>query len=428
MKWGRFTAFLVTAVIILGLTVGTAPTLWKSIPLGLDLRGGFDLLYQIQPAQGQSVTTQGKKALVQAVQQRVNSLGVASPIIDLEGKNQLRVQLAGTFNQQQARQVIGQTAQLKIYSSAKFDSKTHKPTAGAGKLLATGKDLKSNASWVQDQQTGRNEVSITFKKPTQWENITAQYVGKPIYIFLNGKLLTDPVIQAKMFSGSSVIYGPQLNTAQQCKQLADELNAGALPYPLKLQSSTSVGPSLGQVSLKATLLAGAAALAIIFLFMIWLYRFAGLIADIALVAYGYLTLAIFDGLHVVLTLSGLAALVLGVGMAVDANIITYERIKDEMRNGRSLRSAVKVGNKNALRAIIDSNATTFIAGAVMYWFGQGEIRGFSVALMISIIVSMLTAVMLSRVMLLSFVNSHVVRRPWWYGVGKGVLKHDESEV
>lgn len=428
MKWGRFTAFLVTVLVIFGLTVGTAQGLAKAIPLGLDLKGGFDLLYQIQPPQGQELTSSGKKALVQAVELRVNNLGVASPIIDLEGKDQLRVQLAGTFNQAQAKQVIGETAQLKMYGKAKMDPKTGQPIAGIGKLLATGSDLKSNASWVEDQSTGQNQVSITFKNPKQWEDITAQYVGKPIYIFLNGKLLTDPVIQEKMFTGSSVITGPQLATPAECKQLADELNAGALPYPLKLQSSTSVGPSLGQVSLHATLMAGLAALVLIFLFMIVLYRLAGLIADIALIAYGYLTLAVFDGMHVVLTLSGLAALVLGIGMAVDANIITYERIKDEMRNGRSLRSAVKIGNKNALRTIIDSNATTFIAGAVMYWFGQGDIRGFSVALMISIIISLLTAVILSRMMLLWFVNSNVVRNPWWYGVSKGVLKRDETKV
>ncbi|WAH38433.1 protein translocase subunit SecD [Alicyclobacillus dauci] len=426
MKWGRFMAFLVMVAVVIGLTVGTAMPIAKKIPLGLDLRGGVDLLYQIQPSSGQHITESGKQALLQAVELRVNNLGVASPIIDLEGRDQIRVQLAGVKDQAAAAKTIGETAQLAMYSSAKMDPKTGAPIAPAGKLLATGADLKSNASYVQDPNTGKNEVAISFKDPKKWENITSTYLGKPIYIFLNDNLLTDPVINEKMFTGDSVIYGPQLTTPQECQQLASQINAGALPYPLHLQSETSVGPSLGQASLQATLYAGMIAIILIFLFMIVLYRMAGLIADIALVAYGYLTILIFNGLHVVLTLSGLAALVLGVGMAVDANIITYERIKDEMRQGRSLRSAVKIGNKNALRAIIDSNATTFIAGAVMYWFGQGDIRGFSVALMVSIIVSLLTAVLLSRMMLLSFTNSGVVKRPWWYGVGKGVLKNDEA--
>jgi preprotein translocase subunit SecD len=153
-----------------------------------------------------------------------------------------------------------------------------------------------------------------------------------------------------------------------------------------------------------------------------LYRMAGFIANVALVAYLYLVLLTFSGLQVVLTLPGLAALVLGVGMAVDANIIAYERIKDEMRNGKSLQSSVVAGNKRAIRTIIDSNATTFIAGAVMYWFGQGDIKGFAIALMISIVISLLTAVVLSRSMLWLFTKSNIARRPWWFGIGKGVVQ------
>lgn len=427
MKWGRFTAFLLMAVVILGLTAGTASSLWKSIPLGLDLKGGVELLYQVKTPHNQPLTASGKQAMLSAVQLRVNSLGVSSPIIDMEGHNLIRVQLAGEKNQQEAAQVIGQTAQLGFYGSAKVDKKTGQ-LVPVGKPLATGADLNSNTHWVQDQTNGQNQVAISFKNPKLWEKITKEYLQKPVYIFLNGKLLTDPRIDGLMYTGQSVIYGPGLTTIQECTQLSNELNAGALPYPMSRQSETSVGPSLGQASLHATLIAGLIAVILIFLFMLFLYKMAGLIADLALVAYGYLILLIFNGLHVVLTLSGLAALVLGIGMAVDANIITYERIKDEMRNGRSLKSAVKIGNRNALRAIIDSNATTFIAGAVMYWFGQGDIRGFSISLMVSIVVSLLTAVMLSRMMLLAFTNSNVVKNPWWFGIGKGVLKRDEAKV
>ncbi|KRW92772.1 preprotein translocase subunit SecD [Alicyclobacillus tengchongensis] len=433
MKWGRLFAFLLMVAAIIGVTAGTVPQVWKSIPLGLDLRGGVDLLYAVDTPKGQSLSDSGRQALLKAVEMRVNSLGVSSPSIDLEGKNQLgqdqiRVQVAGVKNQQEAVQVIGATAQLAIYGDATIDKKTGKITP-VGAPLATGADLKSNAKWVVDQQDGKNAVAIEFKQAQKWIDITKKYVGKPIFVFLNGQLLTDPVIQQVMYSGSSEISGGSLTTPQACMALANELNAGALPYPLTLESETSVGPSLGQTSLQRTMVAGLIAIIIIFAFMICVYRLAGLIADIALIAYGYLTLLVFSGLHVVLTLSGLAALVLGVGIAVDANIITYERIKDEMRNGRSLRSAVRIGNKNALRTIVDSNATTFIAGAVMYIFGgQGDVRGFAVALMVGIIVSLLTAVLLSRLMLLTFTASGAVRRPWWYGVGKGVLKRHETQV
>ncbi|MCF8565191.1 protein translocase subunit SecD [Alicyclobacillus tolerans] len=419
MRWGRFGSFLIIVLAVLGLTAGTSMQLWKTIPLGLDLKGGFDLLYQIEPTQGEPLTQQGIKAALQAVEMRVNLTGVASPIIDLENGHFIRVELAGTFNQQQAEKIIGQTANLEIYGSAvQLKNGTVAPPPNVKPLL-TGKDLKSNASWGQDPQTGKNVVQLTFKDPAKWQAITKQYLGKPLYTFLNGKLLTAPVVQSVISNGNTEIYGGNLTTAQACMTLAKELNAGALPYPLKLVSSNNVGPSLGAASLKATMWAALAAVILIFLFMLVLYRMAGFIADISLVAYTYLVLLTFSGLHVVLTLSGLAALVLGIGMAVDANIITYERIKDEMRNGKSLQSSVVSGNKRALRTILDSNATTFIAGAVMYWFGQGDIRGFAIALMLSIVISLITAVLLSRAMLLLFTRSNVVKRPWWFGMRKG---------
>lgn len=421
-KWGRFISFLAFIVVIIGLTAGTSTRLWKSIPLGLDLKGGIDLLYQIDATPQHPLTTDGVNAALQAVEMRVNSLGVASPQIELEGGKFIRVDLAGAFNQQQAEQIIGSTADLKIYGSATLskDGKTWTPDPKT--LLATGNDLKSNSRWTQDPQTGQNAVTVDFKQATKWENITKKYYQKPIYIFLNGNLLSNPVIQDIMSTGQSEISGGSLTTVDACQTLAKELNAGALPYPLTLSSSMNIGPSLGFASLQATMLAGAAAIVLIFLFMMVLYRMAGLIANIALVAYLYLVLLTFSGLHVVLTLSGLAALVLGVGMAVDANIITYERIKDEVRNGKSLQSSVVAGNKRALRTILDSNATTFIAGAVMYWFGRGDIRGFAIALMISIVISLITAVLLSRAMLLLYTKSNFVNRPWWFGVGRGVAQ------
>jgi protein-export membrane protein SecD len=359
-------------------------------------------------------------AAVQAVETRVNALGVSSPTIAVENGTQIRVDLAGAFNQQQAEQMIGKTADLRMYGQA-IQEKNGQWQPVASTLLATGKDLQSNSQWTTDPNTGQNVVTLDFKNPQQWYNITKQYLTKPIYVFLNGQLLTDPVIQQVMSDGRSEISGGSLNTSQACITLAKQLNAGALPYPLQLVSSTNVGPTLGIASLKATMWAGLAAIILIFLFMLTLYRVAGLIADLSLVAYLYLVLVVFAGLHVVLTLPGLAALVLGVGMAVDANIITYERIKDEMHNGKSFMSSVIAGTQRALRTIIDSNSTTFIAGAVMYWFGQGDIRGFAIALMISIISSLLTAVMMGRLMLLLLTRSNVVNRPWWFGIGKGVM-------
>ncbi|MCL6632824.1 MAG: protein translocase subunit SecD [Alicyclobacillus herbarius] len=419
MRWGRFLGFLAIVCMVLGVTAGTSMNIWKTIRLGLDLQGGMDLLYKIEPPQGKPLTEAGKQALLQAVQLRVNSLGVASPVIELESGNQIRVELAGNFNQQTAERVIGQTAQLEIYGSAVQKNGKWVPDPKA-KPLITGADMQPNSAHEAQDEYGNIVVDLTFKNKQKWADITKQYTNKTLYTFLNGQLLTAARVDGEIPNGQTQLSGNF--TVQSATELAKELNAGALPYPLKLISSMNVGPTLGMVSLKATLWAGLAAVALIFLFMIIVYRLAGVVADLALVAYGYLTLVTFSGMHVVLTLSGLAALVLGMGMAVDANIITYERVKDEVRAGKSLQSAVIAGNKRALRTIVDANATTFIAGAVMYWFGQGDIRGFAVALMISIIISMLTAVLLSRAMLLLLTRSGVVHRPWWYGAPRGVVK------
>lgn len=419
MKWGRFGVFLISVVAVLGLAAGTALPLWQNIKLGLDLKGGFDLLYQIEGSKDNPITPQGIQAALQAVQLRVNKVGTTSPIIQLENRNQIRVDLAGTFNQAKAEEIIGQTADLKIYGQAMLIKGQYVPDPSAQPLM-TGKDLKSNASASVDQM-GQNVVVVNFKDPSKWQAITKAYYKKPIYTFLNGKLLTAATIDGVMSTGSAQISGGSLNTVQACTDLAQALNAGALPYPLHKIGSTQVGPSLGRASLQATMTAGLIAVSLIFAFMIWMYRLAGLIANFALIAYAYVMLLVFTGAGIVLTLPGLAAVVLGIGMAVDANIITYERIKDEIRNGKSLQSSVISGNRRALRTIIDSNTTTFIAASVMFWIGQGDIRGFAIALMLSIIISLLTAVLFSRFLLMQFTKSNAVRKPWWYGIGKGAL-------
>lgn len=419
MRWGRFSVFLAIAVIIIGLAGGTSMRVWKKIPLGLDLKGGISLVYQIQPVPGKPLTQSGIQAALQAVETRVNSLGVTSPEINLQNQSQISVQMAGAFNQAKAEEIIGETAQLAIYGNV-LQGKNGQVLPDPKALLVRGSDLESNAQWAQDPNTGANVVDLTFKNAAQWAKITKEYLGKPIYTFLNGKLINYATVQDVIQNGQTELSG--IGSAEQCQILAQQLNAGALPYPLKLVSSINVGPQLGQASLNATMIAGLVAVILIFLFMILVYRLAGLIADIALIAYAYVTLLIFAGFPITLTLPGLAALILGMGIAVDANIITYERIKDEVRNGRSLQSAVVTGTKRALRTILDSNATTFIAGAVMYWFGQGDVRGFAIALMVSIIVSLLTAVLLSRTMLLSFTKANVTRRPWWYGARKEAVE------
>jgi len=414
MKYRRLAAFIALSAVILTVSISTSGRVWGNIPLGLDLRGGISVSYKIEPSHARSLTETGIQSSLQAVLTRVNALGVSSPTINLENGNEIEVELPGIANLQHAEQVIGTTAQLAIYGRV---------TAGLhgqvipvrSTLLVTGADIDNNAS-VQDNNLGQPVVDVTFKDAPAWAAITRAYLGQSVYTFLNGRLIDQGQVDNIIANGQTAI-GP-LSSLQASQTLAEELNAGALPYPLSLVSSVMIGPQLGAASLRDTLIAGLIAALLIFGFMVSLYRIAGLIAILSLVAYVYVTLLIFSALPVTLTLAGLAALVLGLGMAVDANIISYERIKEEIRQGRSLQSAVIAGSRRALHTILDANVTTFIAAAVMDQVGQSDIRGFAVALMVSLVVSLLCAVLLSRALLSLFTRAQLVRSPAWYGAKK----------
>lgn len=404
MKWSKLLTLLLVLALFAGLAGTTAKKLWHGIPLGLDLQGGFDVLYEVLPTENQPVTREGVLATQRALENRVNAIGAREPNITIEGSNRIRVQLAGVENQEEAKRILGEPAKLEFRAP---DDKT---------VLLTGADLKPNARFQQDSQTGQVVVAVEFKEPKKLQDVTTQYLGQPMGIYLNGRQLSKPTIQSIISTGTAQITG--LRDAKEATELANLLNAGALPYPIKELSSMSVGATLGQAALEKTMYAAGVAFVLIFVFMIVFYRLPGLIANIALLMYMYLLIAVFRGMDIVLTLPGLAALILGVGMAVDVNIITYERIKDEFRSGKTLLSSIIMGQKRSMPTIIDANTTSLIAGAIMFWFGSGQVRGFAVAHMISILATFLTAVLLSRWMLILLARSNLVKNPWWFGARK----------
>lgn len=408
MKWSKVISLLLVLALFAGLAGATTKKLWTGIPLGLDLQGGFDVLYEVQPTEKQAVTREGVIATQRALENRVNAIGVSEPNIQIEGANRIRVQLAGVPDQEQARKILGEPAQLEFRAP---DDK---------EVLLTGADLKPNAKYQPDPNTGAALVAVEFEDPKKFQDVTTKYLGQPMGIYLNGRQLSKPTIQSVISGGHATISG--FANVQEATNLANLLNAGALPFPIKELSSTSVGATLGQAALKTTMYAAAIAFVIIFVFMLVLYRLPGLIAVISLLMYMYLLIAVFRGMHVVLTLPGLAALILGVGMAVDVNIIVYERIKDEFRAGKTLLSSVIMGEKRSFPTIVDANTTSLIAGAIMFWFGSGQVRGFAVAHMISILATFLTAVLISRWMLMTLVRSNLVKNPWWFGAPKEVTK------
>jgi preprotein translocase subunit SecD len=403
IKWSRFLGFLMIVVLFFGLAIPTYNKIWNGITLGLDLKGGFDVLYQVLPTDPKKpVNTDGLKAMETAITNRVDAAGITEPTISIEGTDRIRVQLAGVFDQNQAKKLIVQSANLEFREDTK-----------EGKLLATGRDIESNAKYVTDQQTGAAEVAIQFKDPKLWQKITEGRLGKPLAIILDGQPISSPIVQSIMYDGKSVISG-NFDT-KSATALANQLNAGALPYPMKELSSMGVSATLGTEALHSTLYAGLVAFALILVFMLVIYRIPGLIAMIALLMYTYLLFAVVRFMGITLTLPGLAALILGVGMAVDVNIIAIERMKDEFRNGKSLLSAVIMGQKRSLPTIIDANITSIIAGFIMYAFGTGQIKSFAVAHIISVLATFITAVMISRGMLQLLVRSNLIKNPWWYG-------------
>ncbi|MCD7032955.1 protein translocase subunit SecDF [Metabacillus sp. GX 13764] len=424
MKKGRVAAFFLVTIII-GVIVGLfSNNAAKNIPLGLDLQGGFEILYNVSPAnKGDHIDRSTLLSTVDALQRRANVLGVSEPNIQIEGNNRIRVQLAGVKDQNKAREILSTQAQLTFRDVN-------------DKEMLNGSDLSEGGAKQQfDPNTNSPVVSVKLKDKNKFKQVTQDILkmGVPnnkLVIWLDykkgdsykaeaakqdPKFLSDPSVNEVLNTTDVQITGNF--TVKEAQNLANLLNAGALPVKLDETYSTSVGAKFGQEALQTTVLAGIIGISIIFLFMLFFYRLPGLIAVITLSAYIYVILQVFDWMNGVLTLPGIAALILGVGMAVDANIITYERIKEEIKLGKSVRSAFRAGNRRSFATIFDSNITTILAGAVLFFFGTSAVKGFATMLIVSIIASFLTAVFLTRLLLYLLVESRWLdKKATWFGV------------
>ncbi|MFC7440890.1 protein translocase subunit SecD [Laceyella putida] len=399
IRKGKLVAFCLLVVVILGIVATTTLDVWNNITKGLDLQGGFEVLYETEQ---KNVSMEALKDTAAALNNRINVLGVSEPEITIEGSNRIRVQLAGVKDQNKARKMLGKQARL-----------TFRDPSGKT-VLMEGKDLKENGASVGYDELNRPVVTLKLKDPKKFENITRKYLGQQIPIYLDETLLSDPQVQQVISGGEAQISGQK--DAKEAQELADLLNAGAIPLKLKEVQSFSVDASLGADSLRDSLVAGLYAIIAIFIFVIGLYRLPGFIAVITLIAYAYLNLLTFMLLDVTLTLPGIAAFILGIGIAVDANIIMGERIRDELRVGRSIAGAVKAGSKRSFLTIFDAHITTIIAAVVLFIFGTSAVKGFSVSLIAGILISFITAVALSRIMMTLLVRSNLLKRPGLFGV------------
>ena len=397
-----------TLLLVIGVIIAVGLFAYKpllnSIKLGLDLQGGVHVVLQAQETADRKVTAEDMEQLKTVIDKRVNEMGVSEPIIQREGKNRLIVELAGIDNPQEAVNLIGKTASLK------FHTEQHG-------VILTGRDLE-DARAIISPENNEPIVELNFKSQgaRKFAEITSELAGwGHIAILLDEAIISNPIVNEPIPNGQAVISG-RFESYDEAVQLAALLRAGALPVDVEVVEKRNVGPQLGMDSLNKSKVAVLIGILAIVLYMIAFYRISGIIAANALVIYGFLLLIVMDSINAVLTLPGIAGLLLSVGMAVDANVIIFERVKEELRNGKSLRAGVDAGFKRACWTIIDANVTTLLGAAVLYYFGTGLIRGFAVTLSLGILASTFTAITLSRWLLRMFIRVKGLKNPKMYGI------------
>lgn len=365
-----------------------------SIDLGLDLAGG---VYVILEANTDATGAELQRLMEQTkaiINERIDGLGVSEPNIAIEGENRIRIELAGMDDPQEAIDLIGKTAQLQFIDPE-------------GNEVLTGKNVTGSEVRHQTNELGQQNVVVALELDKDGTKNFAEATGrlaekteteeKIIYIVLDDQIISNPVVQDKISDGQAVITGGF--TVESASQLANLIRAGALPVEMTEQTTSIIGPTLGLEAYETSIKAAGIALLLIFAFMIVIYKIPGFVSSIGLIIYTLIVIASMSVLGVKLTLPGIAGLILSIGMAVDANVLIFERIREEILIGKTVRTSIDAGFKRALTSVMDSNITTLIAGIVLYYFGIGPIRGFGVTLMIGIIASMITSVIVSKYLL-----------------------------
>jgi preprotein translocase subunit SecD len=430
--------------------------------LGLDLQGGSQLTIQVRPSEDvRTITPEVMEAVQSVVRNRVDGLGVAEPIVQTVGDDRILVQLPGISDPEQAERVLGGTAQLdfrKEVRNPELNAEVNVRRQELSDLLlkqvnleqeGNAEAIEANKAAIAQKQEQINELSgrlyertgLTGKnleyadpQPAQagnlW-NVGLEFdaeggrlfaeltkelagTGRTLGIFLDDRLISSPVVGAEfaetgITGGRAVIQGRF--TAQEANDLAVQLRGGALPVPVEIVENRTVGATLGRDSIDRSIYAGIGGLVLVLIFMAVYYRLPGVIADIALTIYAVLTLASFALLGVTLTLPGIAGFILSIGMAVDANVLIFERTREELRSGKSLYRSVESGFYRAFSSILDSNVTTLIACGALFWLGAGLVRGFALTLAIGVLVSMFTAITCSRSLMFFAIGIDEFRRP-----------------
>ncbi|MCT4509884.1 MAG: protein translocase subunit SecD [Tepidibacter sp.] len=375
----------------------------NSIKQGLDLQGGVFVVYEAQTDETGEELNKILDQTIEVFRKRIDGMGVSEPVIVKEGEKRIRIELPGVKNAKDAMDAIGKTAQLKFLKED-------------GTVVVTGKEVKTSEVRF-DSKNNQPIVSLEFNSEgaKKFADATEELAptGSSIVIVLDDEVISAPRVNQRIPDGQATISGNF--TVESAAELSNLIRAGALPVEFKEVQTSTVTASLGEDALKKSVKGAAIGILLVMLYMLFYYRLPGLIADIALTAYILIIMYIYAQMEVTLTLPGIAALILSVGMAVDANVIIFERIKEEIRNGKSLRASIDSGFSKALGTIMDSNVTTFIAGTVLFNFGTGPIRGFALTLMIGIIASFFTAIIITKTLMKSLVHANIIKNKKFFG-------------
>jgi preprotein translocase subunit SecD len=402
--------------------------------LGLDLQGGFEIKYRAVTPAGQKDPTSAQMETIRSImEQRVNTTGVSEPIVETVGSNEVLVQVPGATDPDAIRRLVGKTGQLSFVllppDAANYGTQSApgaKAVPDPGDTIDptlpaqfTGSQLDLGAISAQvDSGTAGNPWVVNFAfagtAGSAFETWSSQHINDFFAIVLDTKVISAPYLKSTITGGKGQISGSF--TPQSAKDLATILQYGALPYPVAEESSQDIPATLGKAFLDKTLFAGAIGIGLVLLFMLVYYRLPGLVAGLALTYYGVAVLAVFRIIPVTLTLAGIAGFVLSVGMAVDANILIFERTKEELRAGKTLVTAMEAGFNRAWNSIFDSNISSLITASILYFGGSSTIKGFALVLIIGVATSMFTAVTVSRTLLRLVVHQQWAQRAWLYGV------------
>ncbi|MFL5673476.1 MAG: protein translocase subunit SecD, partial [Chloroflexota bacterium] len=394
---------------------------WRLVEtkLGLDLSGGLRVEYQAVPVEGKEPSAGDMGILKDIVERRVNSTGVSEPVVTTQGKDRVVVELPGVTDPEAVRKLVGTTGRLDFVplgTTQATENQTLDPKAFPP--LFSGDQVSS--ATVGTDQNGRPAVNFVLKDTGKnlFADYTRDHIGQYFAITLDNSVISAPVINDSIPNGNVQITGGGLGgfSGKEATDLVTVLKFGSLPFPITALSSEQISATLGSQFLTQTVLAGLIGIALVITFILIYYRLPGGVASFALVYYTIVMIAIFRLVPVTLTLAGIAGFVLSVGMAVDANILIFERMKEELRVGKSLPAAVEAGFNRAWNSILDSNVSSLITATILYAFGSSVIRGFALVLIIGVLVSMFSAIVVTRTILRWVVRQEWARKPSLYGL------------